>query len=847
MNGNKDQVRIGIDLGTTNSSIAINNGLSVEVINNSEGSLFTPSVVGVNRNGNVVVGTEAYDQLFKNATTRSALNNIAEVKRKMGLDEKIHFPLTKTFYSPEEVSSEILKVLKNDLLRRYSDISTLSAVITIPMAFGTVQSEATKRAGELAGFEHVVILQEPIAAAFAYGLKNNLNENWLVYDLGGGTFDVALIGSKDGSISVLEHGGNNYLGGKDFDELIIQQIIKPQILKRYKFANLNLSQKDEKYGVTYSHLKSIAESSKIKLTTKTEVSIDIYVVKMNIGKIEPKDGDFTDDDGKIVDFTFNLTRAEYERVISPKVDETIALSKKIIEKSNLKSDSISKIILVGASTLTPIIRHRLEKELKIKVDSSMNPFTVVAEGAAIFALGQKTPKEILDKHRTVSKDEIPLLINYDALTSDLDMLVTGKIDVTEKKDLYIKISSDNGFFNSEKIKLKNNTFSAYIGLEERKQNNFWIYLIDEKGNNLNVQPNNFSVTHGLNVNGAPIPHNVGVMYSQQQANGKWEQRGFNYFDRKAKLPLSRRETFKTISEISRGEKVILPIEVYEGDNEDPKLNNVVTRLEINGENIPYSLKEGSEIDILITISESRILEVEVYIPEIDMTLDARTDTYARNINDKQITAELKEAQNDLADIGDQLPDFERKELNEEIDNIKNTIKNNNDQETKQKADGQLKELKNRIFNLKNSTQFSRLVEEYNKIIQDIEEALNDSTINLDSEKFEAIFNGLKSKAEAVIESKNETNLKYLIEELNNFHHAVISSSPQYWAAMIVHLSNEKGRMRNQERANILFKQANAAFAGNDVDTLKQCTIELIGLLPRDSQASIQDKIAGITR
>lgn len=189
----------------------------------------------------------------------------------MGTSEKFHFERGDIDMGPEEISAEILKSLKEDILRKYSDFNTVAAVITVPAAFSVLQSEATKRAGNLAGFKHVVLLQEPIAAAIAYGFTNTKNENWLIYDFGGGTFDVALIASKERALSVLGHNGDNFLGGKNFDLEIVDKVIVPKIMEKFSVKNFNRS--NEKYRSAFSQLKFFAETAKIELSDYDKTSI----------------------------------------------------------------------------------------------------------------------------------------------------------------------------------------------------------------------------------------------------------------------------------------------------------------------------------------------------------------------------------------------------------------------------------------------------------------------------------------------------------------------------------------------------------------------------------------------
>ena len=231
----KNLILIGIDLGTTNSEIAVFTGTDFELITNSYGDLYTPSVFGVNKRNNEEVGKEAYNALFKESNQDNVSNYKAEVKRLMGTSNKIYFPRIDKNYLPEDISAEILKSLKNDLLRRFPTFNTVGVVITVPANFDTVQNEATKRAAYLAGFEFVALVQEPIAAAIAYGFSQEKEDTWLVYDLGGGTFDTALITSKGGVLRVIEHQGDNFLGGKDIDELLIEKSYKTSNFKTLSY------------------------------------------------------------------------------------------------------------------------------------------------------------------------------------------------------------------------------------------------------------------------------------------------------------------------------------------------------------------------------------------------------------------------------------------------------------------------------------------------------------------------------------------------------------------------------------------------------------------------------------
>ena len=263
-------ISIGIDLGTTNSSVAVNHNGAIEIVKKLGGVEYTPSVFGFDKAKNKVVGQRAYDTLYSDTTDAGFKNFKPEIKRIIGTPEKIYFERAGIEMSAEEISAKILKSLTQDILRKYPKFDTSAAVITIPAAFSVLQCEATKRAGNLAGFKHVVLLQEPIAAAVSYGFASTTNENWLVYDLGGGTFDVALISSKDGVLSVLGHNGDNFLGGKNLDWEIVDKILTPKIIESYRIEGFRCDNKARQSK--FAHLKFLAERAKMELVQRRDNS-----------------------------------------------------------------------------------------------------------------------------------------------------------------------------------------------------------------------------------------------------------------------------------------------------------------------------------------------------------------------------------------------------------------------------------------------------------------------------------------------------------------------------------------------------------------------------------------------
>ncbi|MDO4729823.1 MAG: Hsp70 family protein, partial [Candidatus Saccharibacteria bacterium] len=596
-------IRVGIDLGTTNSEIAICPSGNVEIIKNSLSDEFTPSVFGYDKLGNKIVGKHA---LKKIASFREEdIDNVKrEVKRLMGTGEKVGFSYAGKKMLPEEISAEILKTLRDDALRNNPDINLKSAIITVPAYFDSVQNEATVRAGNLAGFEQVTLLQEPIAAAMAYGFNRSIDANWLVYDFGGGTFDVALISSTDGMLKVIEHGGNNFLGGKDIDAAIVDEVIKPELLSRYKIKSFS--------KVVDEKLKVIAEDAKKMLTGSNEVSIEVD----NIGE---------DDSGEEIYASLTLDRARFNSIIKPIIDKTIEIAKEVIEKSSIKAGSVSKIILVGGPTQIPYLRERLSEEMRIELETSIDPLTIVARGACIYGLGQRVSEDIVvEEYTNNSNEAYRVELNYEAMTSNDSEVLTGTITGLPQGEYYVRINSEDGNYNSTTITVKKNgSFYDSLIIAPGKANRFWIYLTDVNGNNVPIYPDNFTITHGLTVRGVPIPHGIGVIYGKKTSSGDFVEACDEYFARGDILPLENTKSYTTIRPLHKNGDNELPIEVYEGDYVEPRSNKIITNVLIDGSKLPHDLPKGTDLDLTITISQSREVGVEVYIPSVDVELNAR--------------------------------------------------------------------------------------------------------------------------------------------------------------------------------------------------------------------------------
>ena len=828
-------ISIGIDLGTTNSSVAVNNNSVIEIVKKPGGLEYTPSVVGFDKARNKVVGQRAYESLYFDAFDSGVKNFKPEVKRIIGTPEKFYFERAGIEMSAEEISSEILKSLVQDILRKYPKFDTTAAVITIPAAFSVLQCEATKRAGNLAGFKHVVLLQEPIAAAISYGFAATANENWLVYDLGGGTFDVALISSKDGVLTVLGHNGDNFLGGKNLDWEIVDKVLTPKIADAVNSENFRRD--NEAHRSKFARLKFLAERAKMELSQYETTTIEV-------------DGIGDDDVRNPISLSVEITRQEFEKLMDPLMNRTIDLCKRTLKESGLTSSAVSKIILVGGPTQIPYVWQRLDADLRIPTDSSVDPLTVVARGACIFAMGQKVPDDETSRNRDLPAGTHALSLNYEALTAETEQTVTGIVGRLEGGQHYLKIQSDSGAYSGPNVPLKNGKFFTSVTLEPNKSNLFWIYVFDAKDNQITVDPDSFTITHGLSIAGAPLPHSIGVAVSKK---GFQERLGSKdvferLIEKGAILPARKTEKYKTVRALKKAQNDNpLWIRVGEGESDIPDRNAFVCELGIKGSDLPRDLPEGTDVELAIEINEIRELSVTAYIRSIDLTLDARSTFIDEIVKIDEVEKELDTQLERARSMSSNYSEGQMEQIVTALSSVSTSLQNARiDQDEKRKAVKQVRDLKQILDEAQRATEMPQLIKEFNEGISSVTEIVAEIPDDDDRNKQSLQLVEIKAEGERAIRASDKTLLMGVNERLRDLAGRALFSHPATWVHHFRALINE-GNFSSPREATYFIEQGQQAIEKNDIEALKRSCRGLNALRPMERPQPPKINTSGITR
>jgi molecular chaperone DnaK len=812
-------INLGIDLGTTNSAICYFDKGEVKLFKDPISWKDTlPSVVSF-RKDRIIVGQKAKEYMEK-----SPQNTIGSFKRKMGTNETFKIKSLDKSISPIELSSYVLKELKTFIQDK--NIPLDSAVITIPASFDTIQSNATKKAGEMAGFKEIVLLQEPIAASLTYAnskIQNLENTKWLVYDLGGGTFDVALLNIEDGEMKVLDHEGDNFLGGSDFDRLIVEEIIIPYLETNYDLKNIKneLQNSNGKYNKLYYRLLYLAEQVKIQLSTKTSADIEFEI----------------DDE----DIYFTITRDEFEKIIKNNIVKTIEMIKKILVSNSLRNNDIDFILMIGGSTYIPFVRKYIEEVLQIKVLNDIDPTTAVAMGAAYYAGNKK--KNLSEQNPTKNNNKFKIKMAYEKSTQDDTEYVAVRID-GNISDYYYKIIREDGGFDSG-LKALTNRISEDLPLVKDSYNFFKLSIYD-KYNNI-IQTKNIEISQGkYTIAGQPLPEDICLEVDDyNQGKTKLEV----IFKKNTILPIKKYITKDINKTIKVGSNDNIIINLLEGDgNSIPEANKILGFIKISGKDIDRDILKGSDIELTFEISESRDLTVSAYISMTDQEFKEIFNPKSRKVDVFDLSDDvnvISENINESLDFAKENNEYEKIEtlytLQSDIDKIKkevNELSTNDTTDKRYQLEDKKREIAQNYFKTIKNEKINKIKNEYLNLKPEVERLVAQFANYSEKEYFKEII----EKENIYLNSNNISKVEELLEELEALKFQMHWKEPDFIKGIFAWLIEGEIRFNNESRANLLIGRGLKTLEQNNIEELSNITQELLSLLSREDKEKVENKI-----
>ena len=603
-------MHLGIDLGTSNSAAAGHFGGAPRIFKTADGSDVLPSVIYIDKRGNKFFGGRAYKQLAV-----SPENVAAGFKRQMGTSWTKEFPASGLVMTAEECSADILKQLVLQAETESGGEEIIGTVITVPAAFNQTQMEATARAADAAGIEKVAFLQEPIAAAMAtMAQAKKRDSRFLVYDLGGGTFDLALVQSIKGSINIIAHEGDNMLGGRDFDRIIVTNIIHPWLLE-----NFALSDDFQK-----SHPKLMrqavfaAEMAKIELSARGEATIFASEDDLRI----------TDDNGEDIYVDIPLSRENYEPLVADEIARMVALSRKIIKDNGFEPGDIDKIVFIGGPCKTPFIRETVSRELGVPANMDIDPMTAVALGAAIDCETRDWSGERVTRKTTRASERVsgPLEIQYDYPARVTDNRARVRIRLANPaaaKGHEISIESATGWTSGRSV--LEDKAAIEIPVDEDGENIFRIWVYDSEGKPVAEAGREIAIVRSVSSAATPTVHDLAVKIVTGEGDDA----------RDALQPIVKKGENLPAEGVARAFRAARDIddefsvefwEQYNAKNSRPESPNMfVGRCVIRADDFPEgeSIRRGDEIHIHWSLNESHLITTAVEIPRLGHVSDSR--------------------------------------------------------------------------------------------------------------------------------------------------------------------------------------------------------------------------------
>ncbi|WP_217253467.1 Hsp70 family protein [Streptomyces sp. AC602_WCS936] len=831
----RETIDFGIDLGTTNSAIAVAEDDGVRVIKNNDGWDFTPSAVWVPKEGVVHVGRRARER-----TETDPGNAYAEFKLEMGAAGASRlFERTGTSLTPEELSAEVLKSLRQDAAHEYGH-QPEAAVITVPASFALNQNNATSSAAALAGLgENCPLVQEPTAAAIAYGVQDASDSaHWMVFDLGGGTFDAALMSKRDGELQLIQHAGDPYLGGKLIDWALVDDLLAPAVRRDLGLADFDRTHRG-RWRKNFAKLKLEAENAKIALSRAASVEISV---------------DLDDGSGGTEPFEYTLTRGALDDLALPFYTRAIRLCREALAESSLRPDHIDRLLLVGGATLSPGLRELLadpDDGPGIPLDHSQDPTTVVARGAAVFARTVRLPK----KPQRAAPGEFAIELHYPAQSVDTTGIpVSGKVSSGSAVDwtrYTVTLTNSEGRppFRGPRTELgPDGTFYTEVAIDTDARSRFTVELTDTSGTRRNLAGDTFSIAHASVLPGdAVLTGTLGI----GKADGTFDP----LLRKGTTLPAQVTKPYRTTIPLRRAQPdAVIRIPLLEGERRRADRNTRVGLIEVRPRDIRIDLPAQSEVEVTFEIQASnREVLVTADIPLLEQQFEATIDR-----------SELLAPEH--GELVDRLHDLEQRVhlLQDQAENVfSEQAQARLDDLAEQKTVPQLrKEVDAAAVDTGAAVTSDRRIRDVESLLDDIEEAIEIPGLQRElwdllsacEDVIEQVGGGpsdrrelqtMRDRAGALGEDASPADLRRLIKRAGEFHVELLRRTDQWEYVVFNALVEVRDDMFSRAQADAAILEGRRAVAAGDRRALAGVNERLRRLLPPGAAEEAERLSGGI--
>ena len=823
---------IGIDLGTTNSAICSYDGENLRLYKSPEQNDVTPSAIFIDRRGKKYLGKTAYDNAAKNPG-----NAAIKFKRMMGTSTPIKLPAVNVTMTPEECSAEILKVCFGYLPEEIRNDPETGTVITVPAAFNQMQKDATMAAAELAGIGKVALMQEPVAAVMSVMKQRKGDGVFLVFDLGGGTLDIAIAESTSGRVSLQAHGGVAMCGGADFDRAILQSVVKPWLKDKFDLPDdLTVN---PKYQALLRRAEHAAERAKIELSDKLEAVITAV-----------EDLGITDESGAEIYLDIPIMRSVLDELIAGKVDEAINAARETLEEAGLGPNDVERMVFVGGPTKYKPLRDKVSMELGIAASTEVDAMTAVAVGAAIFAesidWGSESRGRKSQRGTISTSGKMDLNFNFIARTPDSRAKIAVKLAGSTVSGAEFQIDSSDTGWQSGRIALKDGA-TVEVTLTKPGDNTFKVWVFDAAGGPVNIGDGKIVIARTVGaIDAIPASSSIGI-----EVAGKGRPELVYLIKKQDRLPAKGKHIFKAGESLRAQSSNSLNFILREGEITDQvRENRAIGVFSIKGSDFDEgAIPQGADLVCDYEVHDSGQVYLSVSVPSVGGQFESQRNFYSRQPSQidfsdasKQIAEEVEIVRGRVDGVAGKVSDPKLEQARQKLDQAASVQAGEADPDKAKQAMENVQDAKKLLADVRKSNMkpirqmdLDSCVDFFNRVVRQHARPTEATA-----------FDNLARTAQRAIDSNNGDFQNHL-EELRGRNWQILWRQDFFVVDVFKQLSEEPWQFANRKQHAELVVAGKEAVKADDIEKLRGIVGQLYSI--RISSGGDDDVLApaNITR